>query len=355
MKLFKSIVLAAALVVAAIPASAAGQGSVPVKGHVTDVSGAPLEGVTVMLVGETLVGTVTDAAGDFEMKAPVGAELRITSIGYAEMVVKVTGEPLSIVLKDDTQFLDEVVVVGYGTARKGDLTSQISSVASDKLVERGSAQVSTALQGQIAGVQITRSSGNNASQATIRIHGMTTMSENDPLVIIDGVPGELAYIDAEDIETLSVLKDASAAAIYGARAAAGVILITTKRAKTDQFILDYKYEYSFDRPTARPEKASVVDFLNVFNEVRENDGSGPNSVYSKDFIDNYRTPCSTRARSSASTLPRPRAFCSRSASPASCSPGRCRSGRSDPTSGTPPSTRRSSCTARSASAKAAAA
>ena len=287
MKLFKSIVLAAALVAAAIPASAAGQESVPFKGHVTDVSGAPLEGVTVMLVGETLVGTVTDAAGDFEMKAPIGAELRITSIGYAEMVVKVTGEPLSIVLKDDTQFLDEVVVVGYGTARKGDLTSQISSVASDKLVERGTAQVSTALQGQIAGVQVTRSNGNNSSAATIRIHGMTTMSDNDPLIIIDGVPGSLVYLDAEDIETISVLKDASAAAIYGARAAAGVILITTKRAKSDQFVLDYKYEYSFDRPTAVPEKASVVDFLNVFNEVRENDGSGPNSVYSKEFIENY--------------------------------------------------------------------
>ena len=135
--------------------------------------------------------------------------------------------------------------------------------------------MSTALQGQIAGVQVTRSSGNNASAATIRIHGMTTMSDNDPLIIIDGVPGSLTYLDAEDIETISVLKDASAAAIYGARAAAGVILITTKRAKSDQFVLDYKYEYSFDHPTAVPEKASVIDFLNVFNEVRENDGSGP--------------------------------------------------------------------------------
>jgi len=289
MKLLKSLILLAALALAPAGAYAqqAADGQVTVKGNVTDVSGLPLEGVAVLVVGNETVGTATNANGEFEFKAPMGAELLATAIGFSDVKVKVTGAPLSIVMKEDTQFLDEVVVVGYGTARKGDLTSQISSVDSQKLTERGTAQVSTALQGQIAGVQVTRSSGDNNSGATIRIHGMTTMSENDPLVIIDGVPGSLSYIDAEDIETISVLKDASAAAIYGSRAAAGVILVTTKRAKTDQFVLDYKYEYSFDTPTARPAKACVTDFLNVFNEVRENDGSGPYSVYSKEFIENY--------------------------------------------------------------------
>ena len=295
MKLSKLFILLAIMCAAPLGASArqaqgataAADENIVVKGNITDATGAPLEGVAVMLVGNELVGTVTNANGDFEIKVPAGSELVATSIGFADITFKASTSPVSLTMEEDSQFLDEVVVVGYGTARKGDLTSQISSVDAERLSERGVAQVSTALQGQIAGVQITRNNGDNASGATIRIHGLTTMSENDPLVIIDGVPGDLAYIDPEDIETLSVLKDASAAAIYGSRAAAGVVLITTKRAKTDQFVLDYKYEYSFDTPTARPQKANVIDFLNVFNEVRENDGSGPYSVYSKEFIENY--------------------------------------------------------------------
>ena len=106
MKRIKSFILLAAFLLAAIPAFAAGQGPVPVKGQVTDASGAPLEGVTVMLVGDALVGTVTDANGAFELKAPIGSELKITSIGYADAVVKVTGAPISVVLKEDAQFLD---------------------------------------------------------------------------------------------------------------------------------------------------------------------------------------------------------------------------------------------------------
>ena len=148
--------------------------------------------------------------------------------------------------------LDEVVVIGYGSARKGDLTGPISSVKGASLTERSTQMLSTAMQGQISGVEVTRSSGGPGNSATIRVRGVTTLSNNDPLVIIDGVPGSLNDVVASDVETMSVLKDAASASIYGSRAAAGVILITTKRAKENKFNLDYNYEYSIDKPTTRP-------------------------------------------------------------------------------------------------------
>lgn len=289
MKLLKPLILVAMLALASFGSRAqqyAANGSVAVNGNVTDKNGAPLEGVAIMVVGNNLIGTVTDAKGDFVLEAELGSEIIATSIGFSDVMAKVTGSPIFLVMEEDAQFLDEVVVVGYGTARRGDLTSQISSVNGENLVDRGASQVSTALQGQVAGVQITRAGGDFASAGTIRIHGMTTLSENDPLVIIDGVPGDINFIDAADIESISVLKDASAAAIYGSRAAAGVILITTKRAKADKFVLDYKYEVSFDKPTGVPQRAGVVDWLNIFNEITLNDGS-TSVPYLQDYIDTY--------------------------------------------------------------------
>lgn len=290
MKLFKSLIMLVAFAIMPLCALAQQQAAVGntviVNGNVCDTSGHPLEGVAVMIVGNQLVGTVTNSSGDFALEVKLGTEIVASSIGYADTRVTVSGPSVSIVMEEDSQYLDEVVVVGYGTARKGDLTSQISNVDGSNLVERGSAQVSTALQGQVSGVQITRDGGDPSSTGSIRIHGMTTLSENDPLVIIDGVPGNLDYIDASDIETISILKDASAAAIYGSRAAAGVILVTTKRAKTDQFILNYNYEFSVDTPTTIAENANVVDWLNVFNEITLNDGASA-APYAQEYIDSY--------------------------------------------------------------------
>ena len=140
----------------------------------------------------------------------------------------------------------------------------------------------------MAGVQITRSSGDPTSGATIRVRGVTTLSTNDPLVIVDGIPGDINDIAPEDVKDIQVLKDAASAAIYGSRAAAGVILITTKRAKDKNFHLSYSVEYGIDAPTAKPRFANAVQWMQGYNELAYNDGaSSLHSAYSEDLINNY--------------------------------------------------------------------
>ena len=149
-------------------------------------------------------------------------------------------------------------------------------------------QLANQLQGQMAGVQVTRSSGDPNSGATIRVRGVTTLSTNDPLVIIDGVPGTLGDIAPEDVKDIQVLKDAASAAIYGSRAAAGVILVTTKRARNKEFHLSYNMEYGIDAATTKPKFANAVQWMKGYNELAYNDGATSlNSAYSEDLINNY--------------------------------------------------------------------
>lgn len=258
-----------------------------VKGVVVDANGDPVIGANVVEKGTTN-GTITDMDGKFSLSVGKGAILEVSYIGFKNQQVAADSNNLNITMREDSEQLDEVVVIGYGTARKGDLTGPISSVNGSALAERSTQQLSTAMQGQISGVQVTRSSGAPGSSASIRVRGVTTLSSNDPLVIIDGVPGSLNDVIASDVETMSVLKDAASASIYGSRAAAGVILITTKRAKENKLQLDYNYEYSIDKPTARPKNGNVIDWMNVQNEVKYNDGAtDPYSQYSKETIDGW--------------------------------------------------------------------
>ena len=179
-------------------------------------------------------------------------------------------------------------MIGYGTARKSDLTGATSSLSGEKLAMKNTPQLANQLQGQMAGVQITRSSGDPTASASIRIRGVTTLSTNDPLVIIDGVPGEMNEVAPEDVKDIQVLKDAASAAIYGSRAAAGVILITTKRAKTNQFHLSYNMEYGIDAATTKPKMANAVQWMTGYNELAYNDGATSLfSAYSEDLINNY--------------------------------------------------------------------
>lgn len=258
-----------------------------VKGVVVDANGEPVIGANVVEKGTTN-GTITDMEGRFTISVARNAVLEVSYIGFKNQQVTANSDNLNITLREDSEQLDEVVVIGYGTARKGDLTGPISSVTGSALTERSTQQLSTAMQGQISGVQVTRSSGAPGSSASIQVRGVTTLSTNEPLVIIDGVPGSLNDVIASDVETMSVLKDAASASIYGSRAAAGVILITTKRAKENRLQLDYNYEYSIDKPTARPKNGNVVDWMNIQNEVKYNDGaSDPYSQYSKETIDGW--------------------------------------------------------------------
>ena len=259
-----------------------------VTGTIVDKQGEPVIGANVVEKGTTN-GTITDMNGVFSLQVSDGAVLQVTYIGYTTQEVKVGANThLAVTLSEESEQLDEVVVIGYGTARKGDLTGTISSVNGKSLTERSTQQLSTAMQGQISGVQVTRSSGAPGSSASVQVRGVTTLSSNDPLVIIDGVPGSLNDVVASDVETMSVLKDAASASIYGSRAAAGVILITTKRAKDRQLQLDYNYEYSIDKPTTRPTNGNVIDWMNIQNEVKYNDGAtDPYSQYSKETIDGW--------------------------------------------------------------------
>ncbi len=256
-----------------------------VSGIITDNSGEPIIGANIVEEGTTN-GTVTDINGSFSLQVGDDAILHISYIGYLAQNINTVGKTaIDVVLQEDTKTLEEVVVVGYGTARKGDLTGSISTLQGSNLTNRSTQQISTAMQGQIAGVQVTRNSGAPGASATVRVRGITTLSNNDPLVIVDGVPSSLNDVIASDVETMTVLKDAASAAIYGSRAAAGVILITTKRAKDRQFSFDYNYEYGIDRPTTRPKNGDVIDWMNIQNEVKWNDGaSDPYSQYSQETI-----------------------------------------------------------------------
>jgi TonB-linked SusC/RagA family outer membrane protein len=193
---------------------------------------------------------------------------------------------VNIVLEVDIAGLNDVVVVGYGTQKKSDLTGSISTISAKDIEGRQTVLVSDALQGSIPGVAVTRNNGAPGSSSTITFRGITTIGNNNPLIIIDGVSASnIDEVNPSDIETITVLKDAASAAIYGSRAAAGVILVTTKRAKDGQSNLDYNYEYGIQKPTALPEYVDIVRYFRLFNEFVMNDGGTP--LYTDDYINNY--------------------------------------------------------------------
>ena len=260
-----------------------------VSGTVVDENGEPVIGAAVMVVEDATKGTVADENGRYSITVNQGQTLRVSSIGFKTQDVKVgSSGTANITLETDINLLDSSVAIGYGTARKGDLTGSISSVRGETVEERSQPMLSAALQGQIAGLQVLRSSGEPGSSGSVTIHGVTTMSDNSPLIIVDGVPGSLDDVVAEDVQDIAVLKDAASASIYGSRAAAGVILITTKRARENQFSIDYNVFYAIDTPAARPELGNAVDYLNMVNELKWNDGANdPYSVYSQDYINSY--------------------------------------------------------------------
>ena len=201
------------------------------RGRVVDTEDIPLIGVNVIQKGTTN-GIVTDLDGNFSLEVPANSTIVFSYIGFADQEVVWEGSgDLNIVLKEDTELLDELVVVGYGTQRRVNLTGAVSTVNGDELTNRLSHSVTNMLQGSVAGLNITTSSGKPGSSGAINIRGVNSINDTDPLVVIDGVTGDagdLSRLNPNDIKSISVIKDASAAAVYGARAAFGVILVTTK-------------------------------------------------------------------------------------------------------------------------------
>lgn len=205
-----------------------------VTGKVKDSSGEPVIGASVVVKGNNTMGTITDFDGNFMLDVPAKSVLVISYIGYVTQEVPTAGKnSLEIVLKEDTKTLDEVVVIGYGTQRKGDVTTSVASVKADNFVKGAVKDVGQLIQGKVAGLAITNPNGDPTGSTQIRLRGTNTIggANTAPLVLIDGIPGELGTVAPEDVESVDVLKDGSAAAIYGTRGTNGVILITTKQAK----------------------------------------------------------------------------------------------------------------------------
>lgn len=260
-----------------------------ITGTVVDPNGEAVIGANVLVKGTTN-GTITDMDGKFSLEVPEGAMLLVSYIGYGDYETKVGNQSnLSITLKEDSQALDELVVVGYGTMKKKDLTGAVGAVKGDDLASRRTTQLSTALQGATSGVLVTRDNSAPGATASIKIRGVTTIGETSPLVIIDGVPGDINQVNPEDVENMSILKDAASASIYGSRAAAGVIVITTKRAKENDLSLNYNFEYGWEMPTAMPKYVGAQRYLEMINETRYNDNNagGWYQAYSEDQVNNW--------------------------------------------------------------------
>ena len=248
-----------------------------ITGNITDEKGEAIIGANIQIKG-TSTGTITDFDGKFEMEAPVNATLLISYIGYLNQSVEIGDKSvINIKLKEDTKMLDEVVVVGYGTQKKVNLTGSVSMINADDLNSRPVSTVSGGLQGLLSGVTVINRSGQpGANNTSIRIRGLGTIGNANPLVLVDGVEGDMNTLNPEDIQSVSVLKDAASASIYGARAANGVILVTTKRLNTkDQApTISLNAYYGTQTPTRLPQMADAIEFMTLDNEARNNVGTG---------------------------------------------------------------------------------
>jgi len=225
--------------------------TIKITGLVTDVSNEPLAGVTIAAIG-TQIGTITDANGKFTLDIPSNKnKIRISYLGFVSQDITITNnKSLVIVLQENSELLQEVVVVGYGTQKKINLTGAVAVVSGDDLTSRSAANLSQLLQGAVPNMNISFSSGRPGEGGSINIRGINSISADAaPLVIIDGIEGDINKVNPNDVESISVLKDASSAAVYGARAAYGVILVTTKSGTTGKASISYNGRFSFGTTT----------------------------------------------------------------------------------------------------------
>ena len=272
-----------------------------ISGMVSDVQGIPVIGASVVIKGTTL-GTVTDMEGKFQLDAEPSQTLEVSFIGYQEVSLPIGDQTYFLItLKEDTETLDEVVVVGYATQKKVNLTGSVSSVSAKDIRDIPVANTTTLLQGRLPGLVLTQNgaqAGNDNPE--IRIRGIGTFGNNNPMVLIDGVEGsiaQIAEIPSADIESISVLKDAASAAIYGVRAANGVILITTKQGRTsDKLNVSYAGSYTYQTPGVVPDFVDGYNWALMRNEVRPGtfnevalqklqDGSDPDRYANTDWLD----------------------------------------------------------------------
>lgn len=269
-----------------------------INGTITDASGVPIIGANVVVKGST-TGTVTDIDGNFSLEVSQGSSLEISYIGYLKKEIIVNDKNSYLVqLTEDSKALDEVVVVGYGTEKKVNVIGSIAQIGSDRLENRSTPQLSNALTGQMSGVTVIQRSGRPGdSSGQIRVRGVGSFGATpDALVLVDGLPGSLNDINPADVESISVLKDASTAAIYGARAANGVVLVTTKGGKEGKLIISYNGYVGTNIATELPEFVNSWEYATLMNEAegreiystsdiqRFKDGSDPDNYSNSNYL-----------------------------------------------------------------------
>ena len=264
-----------------------------ITGTVLDNTGVPLPGATVMEVG-TSTGTQTDFDGKFSLNvSSEDAVLKITYVGFLSQEIPIEGKKeIQVNLQENVSSLEEIVVVGYGTQSKKDITGSISVVKGDDITSRNVTNVSNALQGAVAGVSVTRSSSAPGAGNTINIRGITTLQgDSSPLILVDDVPVDnINDVNPDQIESISVLKDGASSAMYGSRAAAGVIIITTKRGKEGIYKVSYNGEFIMNTPTESRKNVSVTRYFEMDNEKAWNDNGNTgveDPTWASDYIANY--------------------------------------------------------------------
>lgn len=238
--------------------------------------GSPIPGVSVVQQG-TSMGTITDSEGHYSLSAEMGATLVFSFIGMDTREVVVNSSEINIEMEESWTDLDEVIVVGYGVQKRSVVTAAISSVSAEDLNNAKPSRIEDVLKGKVSGVQITQSSGQPGADSKVRIRGIGTVNNSEPLYIVDGmaVDGGIAYLNPTDIQSVEILKDAASAAVYGARAANGVVLVTTKSGGKGKATVSYDFSYGWQNPWKKREVLNAREYMIVMNEALANDGQAP--------------------------------------------------------------------------------
>ena len=259
--------------------------SVKVTGKVLSTDGRPIERATVAVKG-LKDASVTDGEGSFTITADPKSVLQFSAVGFKTTELAAGSAPMTVIMEPQSESLDQVVVVGYNRQKKINLTGAVSVIGGAELAKRPVFNTTVALQGALPGVTVSQFNGEPNASAQIRIRGINTLgSGNDPLILIDGVVASIGDINPNNIETISVLKDAASASIYGSRAAAGVILITSKRGRSGAMKVSYNAFIGKQQPVDRPRYLDAVGFMKMYNEALTNEGSA--ARFTDDFISNY--------------------------------------------------------------------
>lgn len=257
-----------------------------ITGTILDEKGESVIGASVIVKG-TINGTITDVDGKFSLNVNENDILTVSYLGFLSQEIPVAGKSsLQITMKENVEMLNEIVVVGYGVMRKKDLTGAVSSIDAKSMQDKPVANIGEALQGRASGVQIINS-GAPGSNVSIRIRGISTINNSEPLLVIDGVPTDLSLnsLNMEDVQSVDVLKDASATAIYGSRGANGVVLITTKKGKSGDGVVSFSANWGIQNATSVPEMLNASQFASYHNDMIANYNGTESLMQRPDFVD----------------------------------------------------------------------